>query len=129
VRTALREGAELRRTVDAAALDRKTAREVEGTWRSLLRLAEARARIERSHAARAKARPGGAPLGSHAQGILRKLDVRITEHVAALTRAYTAVDTAKAAEISLDDRALRSAETIGESFEEVSKVIADEART
>lgn len=60
--------------------------------------------------------------------MLKKLDVRITEHVTALTRAYTAVDTAKAAEISLDDAALRSAETIGESFEEVSKVIAEDAR-
>jgi len=43
-----------------------------------------------------------------------------------LARAYTAVDAARAAEASLDDAALRSVETVGESMESMSKAIMDE---
>jgi hypothetical protein len=53
------------------------------------------------------------------------VDTRIAEHVAALARAYTAVDAARAAELGLDDAALRNAEDIGESLEEVSRAIVD----
>ena len=54
-------------------------------------------------------------------------DVGLTpSHVGVLSRAYLAVDTAAAAEVSLDDAALRSVETVGESLEQVSKAMVEE---
>jgi MFS family permease len=44
----LAEGAELRRNAEEVTLDRPTAARVKSTWQSLLRLAEARVRLERS---------------------------------------------------------------------------------
>jgi hypothetical protein len=46
--------------------------------------------------------------------------------VKALSRMYTAVDEARAAEASLDDGALRSIETSGESLEQMSRAIVEE---
>jgi len=117
-RAALREGATLRRDADDALLDPPTARIARRTWASLLRLAEARLRLQRARAAR-PAHP------SPTDAVLTMVDGRIAEHVAALGRAYTAIDTARAAELGLDDAALRSAESVGESLEEVSRAIID----
>ena len=123
---ALREGAELRRTIDEELLDRKTARQVGQTWQSLLLLAETRVRLSRTTVARkAEGAKEKAPL-SPAEAVVAKVDARIANHVAALTRAYLAVDTARAAAQSLDDSALRGTETMGESFEQVSKAIVEE---
>jgi hypothetical protein len=122
-RAALREGAELRRAVDDELLDRAAARQVERTWASLLRLAEARIRLERTAAARRGAEPAGP---SHAAAVIGRIDERIEAHVKALARAYAAVDTARAAEASLDDAALRGVENVGESLEQVSKAIVEE---
>jgi hypothetical protein len=55
------------------------------------------------------------------------VDQRIGEHVTALTRAYTAIDTARAAEVGLDDAALRGVETVGDSLEEVSKAMVEQS--
>jgi MFS family permease len=122
--SALRAGAALRRTADESLLDRRSAAEVRRTWAALARLAEARVRLERACA------PGssGPAVNTSAQAavVLKRVDDRVAEHVAALTRAYTAVDAARAAEASLDDAALRSVETVGESLEQVSKAIVDE---
>ncbi|APR86697.1 hypothetical protein A7982_12046 [Minicystis rosea] len=115
----LREAAELRRMVDDELLDKKTARHARGTWEALLRLTEARVRLSRSPA---MAKKGGSP----ADAVLKRVDERIGEHVAALSRAYTAAGAAKAAEASLDDAALRGVETAGESLEQVSRAIVDE---
>jgi len=116
-RTSLHEGAELRRTIDEDLLDRKVARNMRQTWASLLRLAEARARLERA----AKPREG-----SPAEKVLGRVDTRIADHVAALSRAYAAADTARAAEVSIDDAALRGVETMGESLEQVSRAIVED---
>lgn len=113
----LREGAELRRHADAELLDRATARHVSETWSSLLKLAEARVRMEQRKAGAAS---------THAAAVRAKVDERIAEHVAALGRAYTAADAAHAAELSLDDGALRKTEHAGESMEQVSKAIVEE---
>ena len=51
---------------------------------------------------------------------------RIAEHVAALSRAYTAAGAAKAAALSLDDAALRTVQTTGQALEEVSQAIVDQ---
>ncbi|MFT3768738.1 MAG: hypothetical protein QM820_25105 [Minicystis sp.] len=115
----LREAAALRRTVDEDLLDARTARHARGTWAALMRLAEARVRLARSPAAAKKD-------ASPADAVLRRVDERIGEHVAALSRAYTAAGVAKAAEASLDNRALRGVETAGESLEQVSRAIVDD---
>lgn len=119
-RARLREGAELRRTAEEALLDGASAGDVRRTWGSLLRLAEARERLES-----VRSRPEGKK-PSHAATVSAMVDRRIEEHVSILTRAYTAIDAAHAAELGLDDRALRGVETVGESLEHVSRAIVDE---
>jgi hypothetical protein len=116
---ALAAGADLRRNASDALLDRPTSRTVHKTWRALSRLAEARARVQRSREVRAIAK-GGAT-----DAVLTMLDARIAEHVAALARAYSAVDTVRAAELGLDDVALRTAESAGEALDHVSRAIVD----
>jgi hypothetical protein len=128
-RASLQEGAELRRTIDEDLLDKKTVQKVRATWASLVRLSEARARLERTSASRrAKSNEGTAtpPSPSPAEAVMSKVDSRIAEHVAALTRAYSAADAARAAEMSLDDAALRGVETAGESLEQVSRAIVED---
>src|SRR5262245_50045440 len=111
----LREAAELRRALEEDVLDKRTSRHARETWASLLRLAEARVRLSRSPAVRRGA-AGDAP--SHADVVIKKVDERIADHVRALSRAIAAADTAKAAEASLDDAALRGVENAGESLEQ-----------
>ncbi|WP_437648606.1 hypothetical protein [Sorangium sp. So ce362] len=137
-RASLREGAELRRTVaDEELLDGRAARQARATWASLLRLAEARARLERTLAVgraakEREASPGEPPpagataAGAPAEAVIGKVDARIADHVAALTRAYTAVSAAQAAEASLDDAALVGVEAMGDSLEQVSKTMVEE---
>ncbi|WP_437678353.1 hypothetical protein [Sorangium sp. So ce131] len=142
---ALREGAALRRTVVEQEMpDRKAARHARETWASLMRLARARVRLERTAGARRAAPdgPGEAGAGEAGAGepppakvaaaaspvevVIGRVDARIADHVAALTRVYTAADAARAAATSLDDAALRRVETMGESLEQVSKAIVEE---
>ncbi len=115
-RAALREGAALRRTADDVLLDRPAMRQVRKTWRSLLRLAEARVRLERR-------RTPGAPSASDA--VVAMVDDRIVQHVAALTRAFTAHDAARAASVGLDDSALREVQSVGDSLETLSEAIVE----
>lgn len=139
-KSALANGAELRRNANEVPLDRSTQARVKKTWQSLLRLAEARIRLERSRPAvliriAEQVSPGGdkdkteaekalAPK-SAAESVLAMLDQRIDEHVTVLARAYTAVDTAAAAAISLDDAALKNVEHVGESLDEVSRAMVE----
>jgi hypothetical protein len=125
---ALHEGADLRRAADPSLLDRATARQVKRTWSALVRLAEARVRLERTVLARHRAVLEQAKDGpaARAAAVVRRVDERIAEHVAVLSRAYAAVTAARAAEVSLDDAAMRSVEMAGESLESVSKAIVDE---
>jgi len=58
--------------------------------------------------------------------VLRRVDERIGDHVKALSRAYTAAGAARAAEASLDDAALRSVETAGDSLEALSRAMVEE---
>jgi MFS family permease len=129
-KSALTNGAELRRNAQDVPLDRATATRVKKTWQSLLRLAEARIRLERSRPAVlvriAEEIEGPAlPAKSAAESVLGMLDQRIGEHVTVLARAYTAVDTAAAAAVSLDDSALKNVEHVGESLEEVSRALVE----
>ncbi|HEU4536904.1 MAG TPA: hypothetical protein VFS00_22430, partial [Polyangiaceae bacterium] len=195
-RGSLLEGAELRRASAGDAADAQTAKRVRASWASLLRLGEARAKLERnvrpamSASAPAPTAAGAGPVaGSVAGGtvaggtvaggtvaggtvagdapadgavagnavasgtvaggvggvdapagqavapaagrrspaaeVSAMLDRQIADHVAALTRAYAAADTVHAAKLGLDDSALRSAETVGESLEEVGRAIVE----
>lgn len=114
-RTALREGAALRRTADDVVLDRPAMRQVRRTWRSLARLAEARVRLERRRAG----------VTSTSGPVVAMVDDRIAQHVAALTRAFTAHDAARAANVGLDDAALRDVVSVGESLESLSEAIVE----
>ncbi|MEO6417865.1 MAG: hypothetical protein ABIP39_00560 [Polyangiaceae bacterium] len=126
VQESLREGAQLRREADDVVLDREAAKRVRSTWGSLLRLAEARIRLQRAHATRVKATLAGAMrTSSAADAVVEMVDQRISDHVSALTRAYTAVDAARAAHVGLDDAALKSVETVGESLDAVSRAILE----
>jgi hypothetical protein len=111
------EGAELRRNVRDIPLDGETARHVKKTWSALLKLAEARVRLERTRAVRVQ--------GSPADAVVKMVDAKLADHVAALSRAYTAADTVRAAEIGLDDAALKNVETAGEELDLVSSAIVD----
>jgi hypothetical protein len=112
-KASLAAGAELRRSVDESLLDRESARDARQAWKNLVRLAQARARLERP-------RRG-------ADAVVRRLDQRIGEHVASLTKMYTAADAASAATLSLDDSALQKVDSAGDSLDEVSKAIVEEA--
>ncbi len=126
VQAALREGAQLRREADDVVLDHDAAKRVRSTWGSLLRLAEARIRLQRAHATRTKAMLAGAMrTSSAADAVVEMVDQRISDHVTALTRAYTAVDAARAAHVGLDDAALKSVETASESLDAVSRAIIE----
>ena len=118
VQASLKEGAELRRTSHEVPLDGPTAKRVASTWRALLRLSEVRVRLERAKANR----PAGA---SPADAVVDMVDQKIKDHVIALGRAYSAVDTVKAAEVGLDDVALKNVESMGADLEEVSRAMAE----
>jgi hypothetical protein len=113
----LREGAELRRSADASLLDPQEQRLARDTWRQLLRLGEARARLVRVSA--------GRPSRAQGDAVARRLDERIGEHVGALGRIYSAAGEARAAETSLEVGALRGVETRGETLENVSQAIVE----
>ena len=106
-------GADLRRSVDESLLDRESADDAKKAWQNLLRLAQARARLERT-----SRRP---------DAVVRRLDQRIADHVESLTKMYTAVDAASAASVSLDDSALEKLSDRGSSLDEASKAMVEEA--
>jgi hypothetical protein len=114
----LRAAAELKRTADDSLVDRAARHTMRDSWKNLIDLANARARLERT--------PVAAGHSEQRLAIVARLDRRIREHVHALERAFSAADEARAAELSLDDSALRSVETTGESLEQISKALADD---
>ncbi len=119
-RAALRDGAELRRQVEDVPGDVAADKGVHRTWGTLLKLANARVRLERN-----RARAQREPAGATALAVVEMVDQRIRDHVTALSRAYTAADTARAAAVGLDDAALKSALHVGESLEDVSRAMVD----
>jgi hypothetical protein len=125
----LRDGAHLRRHVDAALIRGEARRNVARTWGSLLRLADGRVRLEQVRgASRAGLRVGAtgdtAAL-SAADTVIHMLDQKIADHVIALVRARAAVDTVRAAELGLDDADARSVDAVGETLEDVSRAIVE----
>jgi hypothetical protein len=122
----LREGAALRRLGDDTVLDPEVRRRGERTWKKLLKLAEARLRLERIRGAASRAKPSSETTNtSAAEVVLGMLDQAIADHVAALARAYTAVDTARAATIGLDNTAARGVDALGETLEDVTRALVD----
>lgn len=129
-RASLLGGAELRRRAADVPLDRATAARIDKTWRSLLRLAVARVRLERARAPlpRAIMSAESAPVSGAStttDAVLAMVDERIGEHVSALTKALTAVDATRAATVGLDDAALKNVEAIGETLEEESRALVE----
>lgn len=126
----LREGAELRRSALDVPLDRKTAHRVRTMWQSLLRLAEARIRLERTRPlslppVEGEVAPSSASGPSPAVSVLEMVDQRIAEHVSVLSRAFVAVDTFSAARVGLDDAALKNVATMGESLDNASQALVE----
>jgi MFS family permease len=126
----------LRRHGRDVPFDRSTSREVSRTWSSLLRLAEARARLDESRRAAPAHLTGRAPSKSAvdesnvappspADAVAAMLERKIHEHVGVLARAYTAVDAARAATLGLDDAAMRTVETTGDVMDEMSRAMVD----
>ena len=62
---------------------------------------------------------------SPAAAVMSMLDQRIADHVAALSRAYTAVSAARAAAVGLDDADLKHVEAVGESLDNVSRAMLE----
>jgi hypothetical protein len=154
-RTALMQGAELRRHAEDVPLDGATQARVKKTWQSLLRLAEARVRLQRTRpttlvrigemlpassampsvsalpssatpsATAASSAPELASAPSAADAVLGMVDQRIAEHVTVLAKAYTAVDTARAAAVGLDDADLRTVDSMGDSLEDESRALVE----
>ena len=144
-RSALLQGAELRRNAAEVPLDRATEGRVRKTWKSLLRLAEARVRLERSRPRTlvriAASAPAASPQlslaleapsstaliapTSAADAVLEMVDQRLAEHVTVLAKAYTAVDTARAAAIGLEDTDLRTVDSLGDSLEDESRAMIE----
>lgn len=125
-------GAELHRHAEDIPLDRATTTRVKTTWISLLRLADARIRLQRSRpeallrvAAEAGAPVAGSDGPTAADAVRGMIDQRIAEHVSVLARAYTAVDTVSAARIGIDDAALKNVDSTSESLEEVSRAMVE----
>jgi hypothetical protein len=115
----LREGAALRRHVDERLLDSASVREVRASWRALVRLGEARARL--ALARQEKGSKADAP-----SAVAKRVDQRIRAHVDALRRAYLAADTAhaaEAAEATAGKQALEAVEATGEKLEATSEVL------
>ncbi len=121
-RAALAAGADLRRSVADDVLDGATRREMRATWRSLHQLAQARVKLEWRHGQALRRAPEA---HQATRAVLTRLEQRIQEHVDVLTRAYTAVDAASAAELSLDDQALDVTKAKGATLEEVSSQLID----
>jgi MFS family permease len=122
-KSALTQGAELRRTSSEVPLDRATATRVKTTWQSLLKLAEARVRLERTRPVTLIVE--GPPAPSAADQVLKMLDQKLAEHVQVLAKAYTAVDAVTAARIGIDDSALKTVDSMGDSLEEVSRALVE----
>lgn len=128
-RQLLHRGAALCRTADESILDRPLREQVRKSWQKLLQLGQARARLASSEspAAALLLSAGVSPeTGTQTSAVARRLDEQIAEHVAVLTRAFTAVDAAQAAELSLEDTALRNVKTTGESLEQVAEAIVED---
>lgn len=119
-RASLRDAAELRRQVHDVPLDDDTSRTVTSTWRALRKLAESRLRLEKTKTL--------VPTTSPAAAVATMLDQKIRDHVTALARAYTAVDTAHAAAASIDDAALKNVENASEHVEEASRALVTEVK-
>lgn len=133
-RQSLIDGATLRRTTQDLGVfgDRAAAARVRTTWQSLLRLADARTRLERTRpslptgAVRvAEELEGPPPPPSASMSVLEMVDRRIADHVSVLARAYSAADSVTAARIGLDDSALKTVESMGESLEDVSRALVE----
>ena len=144
-RSTLLQGADLRRNAAEVPLDHATELRVRKTWQSLLRLAEARVRLERSRPRTlvriAAAPPAASPQlslaleapssralvaqPSAADAVLEMVDQRLEEHVTVLAKAYTAVDTARAAAIGLEDADLRTVDSLGDSLEDESRAMVE----
>ena len=116
-------GAELRRSAMDIPLDAQTDSKVKTTWKSLLRLAEARVRLERNRPRFRIATDNKAPTPQ--DQVLAMLDQRIADHVGALNKTLAAVDTAHAAALGIDRSALESVESHGESMNEVSRALVE----
>ena len=81
--------------------------------------------LEKLVVARMRLQSGASPKSETAALVVSMVDKQIVDHIASLTRAHTAATTRGAAEIGLDDTALRGVHARGEALEEQSRAIVE----
>jgi len=126
----LLDGAELLRCGDPSLLDRETAANVKKSWNALDRLLEARLAMLGGTSGRTRSHDVAArgpvhPARDTDAMVTAMVDRQIMEHVASLTRAYAAVTTMGAAEVGIDDSAVREVHARGEALDEQSRAIVE----
>jgi hypothetical protein len=112
----LHEAAELRRHTLETELDADTEATVKGSWEALLRLATAKLRLEGS------TQRGPSTALVTVQGIV---DTRLSDHLSALRKAFSAADTIKALTTTASDTALHSVAEKSDSMDEVSRLMLE----
>jgi hypothetical protein len=115
-KAALRGAAELRRHSLEVPLDADARASVERSWGALLGLAAIKAKLVRSH----KHAPSAA-----AKTVDSMVDDKISGHIGALSKAFSAANTMKALATTSDDACLSSVSETSESLDEISRALLE----
>ena len=111
----LRSAAQMRRHGKDVAMDADVAKNVEGTFETLLRLAEARVRVQRASEVD----------GESGQKVAALVDAKITLCATAIRKAFAASDTVRAYATARDDQELHALSAKSESIEEASRTLME----
>lgn len=111
----LRAAAQMRRRVKDVVMDADVAKNVEGTFETLLRLAEARVRIQRVSEVD----------GDSGRKVAALVDGKIALCATAIRKAFAASDAVRAYATARDDQELHALSAKSESIEEVSRTLLE----
>ena len=111
----LRNAAQMRRRAKDVAMDADVAKNVDGTFETLLRLAEARVRVQAASESD----------GESAQKVAALVDGKISLCASAIRKALAASDAVRAYATARDDQELHALSAKSESIEEVSRTLLE----
>ena len=111
----LRNAAQMRRRAKDVAMDADVAKNVDGTFETLLRLAEARVRVQAASESD----------GESAQKVAALVDGKISLCASAIRKALAASDAVRAYATARDDQELHALSATSESIEEVSRTLLE----